>query len=442
MPRRWGLVVSGLALLVALGLALARQRLPSFRTYAGQAEPVRLVPTLTGKPEYCLTCHLGIEEISPSHPVETFGCVRCHGGVALALEAEAAHKGLIGGRNPSDLAVVEEGCGGADCHSGPAKSNRDHIPRTLTSLQATYAGAIAQVRYAFGAQPDLQARYATRAIADGQVTSDSGLPALDDFAFVAEGGGPFVAAFAARCLSCHLWAEPPDGPGYQRLTGCAGCHSPSNLTGSYGGDDPTLARGESGHAERHRLTTAIPYTQCNTCHNRGNYSLVTMTFQERGDLPADRRAPRLQDYYQPIAQFVRCEWELDCVDCHTSREAMGDGDLHSRKKDVQYVQCRTCHGTLTELPRTSTLTDPDDLALRRAFLNPLVELQVGDTVVVTERGEAMWNVELQAGGKIVLIGKATGVRYDVPLVMGSLCEQKLDQQESRDCHACHAVDRP
>jgi hypothetical protein len=434
--------MGGVGLLAAVGLALMRQRLPAFRSYAEQSEPIRLVPALTGKPEYCLTCHFGIEEISPSHPVETFGCVRCHGGIALALEAEAAHQGLIGGRNPSDLSVVEQGCGGKDCHSGASESNRDHIARSLTSLQATYAGAIAQVRYAFGAQPDLQARYATRAIADASVMSESGVPALEDFALVSEDSGPFVAAFAGRCLSCHLWSEPPSSPGYQRLTGCAACHSPSNLAGSYAGDDPTVARGESGHAERHRLTTAIPYSQCNSCHNRGNYSLETMTFQERGDLPDDRRAPRLRDYYQPIAQFTLCEWELDCIDCHTSLEAMGDGDLHSRKQDVQYVQCRTCHGTLTELPETLTVTSAEDLALRRAFLNQVANPEVGDTIVATDRGEAMWNVDRQVDGGFDLVGKASEVRYDVPFVMGSLCEQQPDQQGSRYCHACHAIERP
>jgi hypothetical protein len=32
------------------------------------------------------------------------------------------------------------------CHSGGTQANRDHIQRVVTSIQATYAGAIAQVR--------------------------------------------------------------------------------------------------------------------------------------------------------------------------------------------------------------------------------------------------------------------------------------------------------
>ena len=107
-----------------------------------QPKPVVLIPTLTGKPEYCLTCHSDLAEISPSHPVKTFGCVICHGGEALALNADLAHSTMRGGANPSDLTVVQASCGGSNCHSGTAADNSDHIQRVMTSVQSTYAGAI------------------------------------------------------------------------------------------------------------------------------------------------------------------------------------------------------------------------------------------------------------------------------------------------------------
>ena len=113
-------------------------------------QPVVLIPTLTGQPEYCLTCHNGIEEISAAHPTDAFGCVRCHGGERLALDEELAHSTLRGGGNPSDLSVVAENCGGTECHAGSVESERDHIARVMTSVQATYAGAIANVYFAFG----------------------------------------------------------------------------------------------------------------------------------------------------------------------------------------------------------------------------------------------------------------------------------------------------
>ena len=71
-----------------------------------------------------------------------------------------------------------------------------------------------------------------------------------------------------------------------------------------------------------------------------------MRFHERLDAPTDR----LQDYYQPIAEFTRCEWTLDCVDCHTRLEAMGDGHVYSSKKDIQYVRCKTAMAPLIHYP--------------------------------------------------------------------------------------------
>ena len=132
--------------------------------------------------------------------------------------------------------------------------------------------------------------------------------------------------------------------------------------------------------------------------------LRTMTFVPRKDQPVDR----LHDYYQPIAQFTKCEYTLDCVDCHTRTEAMGDGDIHSSKKDIQYIQCKTCHGTPTELPKTRTLVDQNDIAFRLAQLNPILDLQLGDTVLVTDKGEPLWNTRVLPMARMNLIGKGHG----------------------------------
>jgi hypothetical protein len=405
MPRH--LLLASFILLIVSGLAFWQQsRTPT---------PIAITPSLTGQTEYCLTCHADIPEISKSHPVETFGCVLCHGGEPLALDADLAHSSLRGGANPSDMAVVETSCGGEMCHSGSAQANRDHIQRVTTSLQATYAGAIAQLRYTFGAQPDLLAHQGIYAI--------DGLAAFDGEAE----SSPALQKFASNCLTCHLTAQPMAGEQYNRWTGCSACHSP--------------APSQDG-TEVHTLTTAIPYSQCNACHNQGNYSLADMQYHQREDNPTDR----LHDYYQPIADFTRCEYTLDCVDCHTRQEVMGDGHIYSSKKDIQYIRCNTCHGTSDSLPLTYTITDENDLALKLAFLNPVIDLKVGDTILMTDTGEPLWNIRVIAGtdGELPtyeLFSKATGQRFTFKPVMGNNCQQKPDQQEARYCHECHSVER-
>ncbi len=417
--RRLIVIASALLLLAILAVAWWESR---------RIKPVALTPVLTGQVEYCLTCHSDLAEISPSHPVKTFGCVICHGGEALALEADLAHSSMRGGKNPADFSVVQASCGGSDCHSGPVAAYRDHIQRATTSIQDTYAGAIAMIRFTFGDQPDLTARLATSAIDAPQSTS--GILSLGLFDPATETNSA-VRLFGENCLTCHLSAQPVQTGGrYDRFTGCSACHTPTQAPDQASVDTSTATK-------VHKLTTAISYTQCDTCHNRGNYDLRSMTYQPRQDQPADR----LHDYYQPIAQFTRCEWTLDCVDCHTRTEAMGDGSLYSSKFDIQYTRCKTCHGTLTELPQTRTLTNPNDLAFRLALLNPVVDLKLGDTILVTEKGESLWNTRLLPDGTYALVGKATGQTLPFRPVKGSGCKQDPNDQSSAACHQCHSVQR-
>lgn len=421
---RLGLPLAVLALFAALILA--------WWVEAQRVEPIALTPTITGEVEYCLTCHADLPVISPSHPVESFGCVICHGGERLALDADLAHSSMRGGANPSDLAVVEASCGGGDCHSGSEAAGRDHIQRVMTSVQATYAGAIASIRYTFGAQPDLQAYFGINTVTDAY--SKTGIGALAAFDPANE-TNPSVQKFGQNCLTCHLNTALSEDEDFSHLAGCAACHTPltplhppKNLANIGGTTE------EDG--EIHNLTTAMPYTQCNTCHNRGNYDLRMMEFVERTDQPSGR----LEDYYQPIAQFTQCEYTLDCIDCHTRTEAMGDGDIHPDQSSIQYVQCKTCHGTLTELPLTKTLNNPEDLAFTLAFLNPVIDLQPGDTILVTETGEPLWNTRVLSDGSYMLIGKSTRQYFTFRPVKGTGCQQDPLAQESRYCHECHSLE--
>ncbi len=416
--RRLIVIASALLFFTLLFIAFWVSRRP---------KPVALIPSLTGQVEYCLTCHVDLAEISPSHPVKTFGCVICHGGERLALDANLAHSSMRGGKNPADFSVVQASCGGDNCHSGSAVTFHDEIQRSTTSIQDTYAGAIALIRFTFGDQPDLLARLATRAIEDPQSTS--GITSLGLFV-PSQAASPSVRLFGQNCLICHLSAQPYEESQYFRFTGCAACHTPTQppeINGPSVGDP----------AKIHKLTTAMPYTQCDTCHNRGNYDLRTMTFQPRPDNPTDR----LHHYYQPISEFTKCEYTLDCVDCHTRTEAMGDGSLYSSKFDVEYTQCRTCHGTLTDLPPTRTLTDPNDLAFRMATLNPVVDLKLGDTILVTAKGEPIWNSRLLPDGTYQMVGKVTGQTFTFRPVKGTGCKQDPSNQTAASCHQCHSVQR-
>ncbi len=403
------LLVSGLGLML-VGFVLLLQK------------PIHEIsPTLTGKPERCLSCHTGIEPVSSSHPTEKFGCVSCHGGEAMALDADTAHSGMV--RNPSALDVAQQYCG--NCHAA-------QIYLVQHSIMTTYSGAITLVRRAFGSQSDATALYAVHQIDNLK-------------AFFPETNEPQpIKDFAAKCLNCHTDGQALQTDYYHRSTGCASCHVLYGETGFYEGSDPTIPKDQTGYPQRHQFTTAIPYTQCNHCHDRGNYDLRTMTFVSRPDIPASQplagQAKRLHDYYQPIGEFTRCEWELDCIDCHTPLEIMGDGVLHNNRTEAQYIQCSTCHGTVNSPPLEQTVQYETELAMTRANLNPFVNLQVGDLILKTSRGEPLYNIR-KVQDQWTLTSKVDGTSYVLPLVQGSQCQQKPDQQASSYCHQCHAVDR-
>lgn len=95
----------------------------------------------------CLTCHNGIENISPSHP---FSCVTCHNGDSTSNKLPDAHQGLV--RNPSAPSHLEEKCG--TCHEKEIRNLRN-------SLHSTAAGEINITRFLFGAQESPYGRYAT-----------------------------------------------------------------------------------------------------------------------------------------------------------------------------------------------------------------------------------------------------------------------------------------
>ncbi|MDI6812916.1 MAG: multiheme c-type cytochrome [Desulfitobacteriaceae bacterium] len=402
-----------------------------------------------GKEELCLTCHLGIEEISPSHPMESMGCTVCHGGNALALDEKTAHQGMYGGGHPGRLNVTSVSCGSnanGQCHAGRKRPEDNMVERMQTSLMASKGGELSMVRYMFGLDK------VPRLIVGPNKTAETLAHPFDN--------RQEEPALQQNCLeACHQSEGSLVMPSAPALTstvatatveaqGCESCHVLVNATHTYSGQDVTIPRDKAGYGMVHRITTQIPYTQCNQCHNVGLPDLYHMTFNLRTDLNRVRSTPpeqrdqqevRLQNVYQPGMVFTSCEVNLDCIDCHTPEEVMGDGKLYTSEYQALKIQCRDCHGTQTEPPKTWTVASPDDMALRQKSVNPAFPvLDVGGKILRTLRGEEMPYVRYDSG-LWVLYRKTNGQKYAIPQVQGSACRQEPDKQTSNDCHQCHDV---
>jgi hypothetical protein len=309
------------------------------------------------------------------------------------------------------------------------------------SLHTTYAGGISLTLSTLGVDT-ADVHYGLAAAADDSIINPLGVAGLTSA--LDTPGLPDLSQFEENCGGCHNWtAQVTDQPYFYRGTGCAACHVLYTEGGLYQGGDPTLSQTEPGHAASHQLTVAIPFTTCNHCHNRGAYDVAALTFTPRDlsgaqGLPASQaRAAEL--YPQGSTHYAICEYRLDCIDCHTANEVMGDGDIYLSQQDAVRVRCRTCHGTLEEPPQTVTLDDVNDLAFRRATLNPYYDVFVGNTVILGPDGEPMEHTRVE-GDLFSLVGKATGSTYLIPQVYGSQCEQDTDRQAATDCQECHVYD--
>lgn len=418
-----------------------------------------------GKTERCQSCHLGIEEISSSHPADTFGCTVCHGGNGLALDKDTAHANWWGEGNPGSLQTVNYSCGGTGfegtkCHSGNPNSKDNFVNLVPTSLMVTKAGELSTIRRTFNIQPwkDIPE------ISKGNTAASIPNPL---------NGYPKEALFQMNCLSqCHqangtlpdyrslfdlpITSQDASQNGSDSTSklqmntpsahGCQSCHVLMNPTHTYQGQDVTIDHNKPGYGKTHQLTTEIPYTQCNQCHNQGKHDSINMTFTPRNDLSEVVHAwekgeetweERYKNYYLPGEIFTQCEVSLDCIDCHTRQDVMGDGKIYTSQNDAVHIQCQDCHGTIANPPRTRTVTSREDSVLQGKFTNSYFpELNVGDSFVLSSKGEDLPFIR-PVNGQWILRSKVTGKEFTVPLAYGTKCEQDLTKQRADDCHKCH-----
>ena len=435
----------------------------------------QITPTLTGKPERCLTCHFGIEAISPSHPIGAFGCVICHGGNRLGLTPEDAHQGLIGGRNPSDYRVVDRTCGqtlpnGAKCHAGLADKFKNTIMRSRRSLMATMAGVILGLRLAWGAQTEMTARYASVGVADltpEALRPRGTLPFLSTIPVFSEKhlpkdkrgrlikndaqGRPIIVSgrvaddqWRKFCARCHVNNDRQQGPS-AHLSGCAACHATVADDNRYHGGDPMIDRKKQGHAAKHKLTTAIPNSQCLRCHNRsGRIGLSYMgrfdsdgygTPYQGGALNKNRLSGGR--FYFHLSPDVHFKKGLACIDCHTANDVMGDGHIYSRMRGQVEIKCQTCHGGFFGGPRLGIQNDRE-LKWKLTVLRK-VKLKTGDRPVLTRKGRPMVNV-VRRGKKVVLISKLTGKVHPVTVIFRNKKTHTIraHAEDKMECFACHS----
>jgi hypothetical protein len=393
--------------------------------------------------EKCITCHDGIEEVSSSHPKE-FGCTVCHGGNGASANKEQAHSTLIfdpnlgsGKGNPSALATANLSCGQAQCHSGHEQEDRNHIQRVRKSIMATMAGVITNLRYQWGGQAGKQAKYGAFEVADkdGKVPRQWGaVPNLESLPFFSASNLRRASknklnlgivkisnhigdgVIRDKCLKCHIGEASP-----KRSNGCAACHFSRGKDNLYKGNDPVINKKEPGHPTYHKMTTLPERSGCLQCHK--NFSIE----QEILDLPGRGKAK----------EDVHFKAGLECIDCHTQFDIMGDGNIYSSQFQAVEIRCETCHGQAGSRPSMAQITHPDDRAIRlsrhyKGFAN-----KVGDWMAVSARGRKLTNVKA-INNQLITLEKRTGKNHRTPLVGNGNSAHYISGHNRLGCTACHS----
>jgi len=297
--------------------------------------PPQLTTTMAGNIDMCLSCHKDVK-LDPAHDPAVIGCAPCHLGNPLAVTEKAAHKGMV--LNPGDLRVVEQTCAVEGCHPKDAH-------KVKNSLMATNRGILGTLLYYWGESPSQNTDLTVEQLLQSGQTS----LALD--------------YFRKLCATCHLWKQKNDLPGEAAFFndkggGCSACHfqNPPEVPVvdiRYSGDD--MARPSAGDKKKpHPLVKkAIASDTCIRCHNRSGrigLSYIGLFESEGYGTPYEQGGMTKKQlpgarFYLEIADDIHHARGMECIDCHTRNEIMGDGTSYAHYEEQLEISCEICHGS-------------------------------------------------------------------------------------------------
>ncbi len=359
-------------------------------TELGTKRPEKLFITTAGTVDMCLSCHQDVK-LDSFHDAQVIGCAPCHLGDPAAVTAEAAHKGMV--VNPGDLRVADKTCSVAGCH--PAD-----IHKVKNSLMATNRGILGTLLYYWGESESQD----TDLTVEKLLESDENSLALD--------------YFRKLCATCHLWKQKGDLPGFpeffsEKGGGCSACHFTRSDTPEDSwvlvADDTSFERKEK--RPHPRITSKVKSSNCVRCHNRsGRIGISYMgifesegygTPYENGGL-TDKQLPG-QRFYLDVANDVHNARGMDCIDCHTRNEIMGDGTSYAHYEEQLEISCIVCHS---------------------------------DNPGTTRKGNLLNNIEGDDRQRLI-VGKVNGKRHPLKPPKKGVCDFPAHKRVS--CEACHST---
>ncbi len=371
------------------------------------------IPVVLGRREGCLYCHQNMKGFSPAHNPNAIGCVSCHSGNPFTINKTYAHAGMF--LIPGNLDEAKRSCGTAECHG-------DITGRVNKTIMTTLSGMISVDRYAFGETHNLNNLHFIDNI--DHSPSDNHLRDL--------------------CASCHLGGKKTDlGPVTQlsRGGGCNACHlnyskkaldALSNFKNNYSFINDTSFTHPS-------LSVNITGSHCFGCHSRSgristNYEGWHDTLLKPGGIKDTTNFRLLEDgrVFVKAQQDVHHEKGMDCIDCHTSHEVMGDGKYYAHEEDQTKVTCTDCH--FTGKAATKSIDQLDQESQRIIYLRKF-DQKDRKFLVVDKSGYPLTNTYINKQNAPELITKLTGKTLPMkpPLAVCTFGKG----HDNLSCGSCH-----
>ena len=352
--------------------------------------PDHLFVTASGAVDMCLSCHKD-EKLDQAHDAKVLGCAPCHLGDPLAITKEAAHHGIV--KNPGDLRIADKTCAVEGCH--PVDINK-----VKNSLMATNRGIIGTLLHYWGEIPTQNSELTVEKLL---VTGHNSM-ALD--------------YYRKLCATCHLWKQKndlPEAPAFfnEKGGGCTACHlqkpdQPASSSLGLIGDNQQQA--STSEKRKHPLVTAkVTSEACIRCHNRSGRLGISYagmfegegygTPYEEGHL-SSKQLPDAR-FYLPMADDIHHRKGMECIDCHTRKEIMGDGTSYAHFEEQVELSCVNCHSNEPGL---------------------------------TRKGDKLKNVD---GAKKILQGKVDGKTRPLHIPKQEVCT--VDYHKRLTCESCHST---
>ncbi len=371
----------------------------------------------------CQSCHEKIAIPSLSH--KDLSCKDCHGGDPFASDKNKAHANMYGPKNPSDPKFWDKTCG--KCHIY-------QIKRVRSSLMYTNLGIIRKIFLAW--DNPISAIYGTSKeknfSKNGRRITINPIKELNHIS---------ADLYRKFCSRCHINLAEYRKYNAVHGSGCAACHFPYNETATYKGKDKNLFN-KWPYSAYHRII--LPSTnRCLSCHNRSariglsyvglcelNNSMVSTSNGKPG--PMMISGGRNVVF---VNKDVHFKAGMDCIDCHTSRDIMGDGYVYLNKEEQVEIRCWDCHGTGNNPPTTQVVKRENHPSIRESKNYPK-HIKLGTNVVLTSKKRPFSNV-FKRDKKIYVIGKISGKIFEAPIITNTK-EHTIYGHKRLACYSCHS----